>query len=241
MNNNEQQINITPAGDQLVIRTGDANEVFDYQGYQYRAESTESLITLVKSKGSVPNSIIAYNQDGIKVILDDTVLDRTQDRLTYNYKFSQQFEEWSKILRNGAVFEQKPFIDFLRRREATEIDCQESLMAAIQNFKYVSNITGDFTYDDRNNYTFGFKIGDAEGTVKIPQIINANIEIYNESQFIQAIEIEIEVKRPKSEGEKPLFALTCPKLERYIKIAIENEIERVKTELEGYLIVAGVI
>ncbi len=241
MNNSEKQINITPKGDQLVIRTGEATKVFDYQGYRYTAESTESLITLVVSKGSVKNSIIAYTDGGIQVILDDTIVDRNQDRLKYEYKYSQQFDEWSKILKNGAVFNQKSLIDFLRRREVGEIDGQDSLTAAVQQFKFVSNTSGDFTFDDRNNYTFAVKIQDAEGTVKLPQLLIANIEIFNESGFTQPVEIELEVQRPRDQEEKLLFSLTCPKLPRYLKAAVEHEVETLKTELNGYLIVAGVI
>ena len=134
---------------------------------------------------------------------------------------------------------QKAFIDFLRRREPGEIENSDFLIAAIQNFKYVTNITGDFTYDDRNNYTFAMKVGDAEGTVKLQQIVIANIEVFNESEFIQVMEIELEVQKPKNEGEKLAFLLHCPKLSRYSKKAVDNEIEVVKAELDGYLIVAG--
>lgn len=181
----------------------------------------------------------AYNEAGFKVILDDKVLDRTQDRLRYDFKKSLQYKEWSKILESGVAFDQKNLLDFLRRREIGEIDAADAITAAIQNFKYVTNIAGDFTYDDNNNYTFGIKIGDAEGTVKLPQYLYADIEVYNESGFIQSMEIELEVRRPKAEGEKPMFVLTCPKLARYLKEALDNEISTVKGALEGYLIVAG--
>ena len=127
----------------------------------------------------------------------------------------------------------------MRRREPGEIDNIENLIASIQNFKYVTNITGDFTYDDRNNYTFAFKIGDAEGTVRLPQFITANLEIFNESELLQSIEIEIEVQKPKNEGDKLAFLLHCPKLSRYLKTAVEYEIDFVKNELDGYLVVAG--
>jgi len=237
----DKQINITPKGDILEFRTGEAKQLYQYDGYQYTAESTESLITLVRSKGSEENTIIAYTDGGIKVILDDTVITRDQDRLKYNYKYSQQFEEFRSILEKGVVFEQKQFIDFLRRREPGEINGQDMLMAAIQSFKFSSIISGDFTYDDQDNYICSFKIGDAEGTVKIPQLITANIEVFNESDFVQTVELELEIKKPRDQSEKPLIALTCPKLPRYLQKAMDHEIETVENELEGYLIVAGVI
>jgi hypothetical protein len=239
VSNKEQTVNVTPKGDVLAILEGRAPEIFQYDGFRYTAKSTPALIALVKSKSVKENCVIAYTEDGFKVILNDQVFDRSQDRLTYQFENSQQYKEWQRILENGMVFNQKQFIDFLRRREPDEIVDVESLIASIQNFKYVTNISGDFTFDDRNNYTFAFKVGDAEGTVRLPQFVYADIEIYNESGFVQNMELELEVQKPKSEGEKPLFALTCPKLPRYQKEAVNQEIDKVKSELDGYLIVAG--
>ena len=234
-----KQINVTPVGDTLIIREGQAPKIYEYGGFKYTADSKASLIALVQSKSVKANCVIAYNESGFKAILDDKVIDRNQDSIYYGFKKSQQYQEWKNILENGQVLGQKNFIDFLRRRELGEIDNTDCLMAAIQNFKYVTNITGDFTYDDRNNYTFAMKVGDAEGTVKLPQIMTANIEVFNDSEFIQTMEIELEVQKPKNEGEKLAFYLHCPKLSRYSKKAVENEIEVVKDELDGYLIVAG--
>ncbi len=237
--NNEQTINITPAGPELVVRHGDASRVYQYNGFEHTANSTDSLIALVKSKSNQPNCVIAYNETGIKVILDDQVQDRKQDRIIYNYKISQQYEEWRKILTNGVVFDQKEFIKFLQRREPGEIVDIEKLIVSIQQFKYVINITGDFTREDDHNYIFMTKIGEAEGSVKIPQLLIANIEVYNESGFLQPMELELEVHKPKSENEKPGFLLTCPKLSRYLKAAVNFETEHLKNELDGYLIVSG--
>ncbi len=129
----------------------------------------------------------------------------------------------------------------LQRREAGEITAVEELMAALQNFKFVTNIAGDFSFDDRNNYTFAIKIGEAEGTVKIPQMILVNMEIFNESDYIIPVEVEIEVVKPRSESEKVLFQLSCPKLPRYKQEAVAAEIAKLHMELDGYLIVTGKI
>lgn len=235
----DQQINVTPLGDTLIIREGAAAPLFNYDGFRYTANSTPALIALVKSKSVKENCVIAYDEKGFKVILNDQIIERCQDRIAYEFQKSLQYEEWEQILERGYVFDQKSLIDFLKRRDTYEITEVEQFIAALQNFKFVTNITGDFSFDDRNNYTFSIKVGDAEGTVKLPQIVLVNLEIFNESEYFQLIEIELEVKKPKGEGEKPLFALACPKLSRYLKAATDNEIERVKQELDGYLIVAG--
>lgn len=237
--NDNQQFHISATGDSLTLRQGIAPEIFVYDGFRHTADSTDSLIALVKEKGAKPNVVIAYNEKGVKAILDDTVKERQQDRIAYEYKFSQQYQEWERILTKGIALDQKEFIKFLQRREPGEIENIEALIVGLQQFKYVTNIAADFSRADDQNYTFMIKIGEAEGSIKLPQLITANIEVYNESKFIQPMELELEVFKPKSEGEKPMFALTCPKLQRYLKAAVNFEIEHLKSELEDYLIVAG--
>ena len=242
--NEKQIINITPSGaepTELVIRQGDAERLFQYQGFKHIANSTDSLIALVKAKSNQPNCVIAYNETGVKVILDDQILARSQDRVSYDYKFSQQYDEFKKILTSGVCFDQKEFIKFLQRREPDEILEIEQLIESLKLFKYAINITGDFSREDDHNYTSMIKMGDVEGTVQLPKIVIANIEVYNESGFFQAMELELEFHKPKSETEKPVFALTCPKLQRYLKAAVTFEIDHIKEKLPEYLIVSGSI
>jgi hypothetical protein len=235
----EVKVNVTATGNELIFREGDAAPIYNYQGFRYLAESNQSFIDLVKNKANKPAAVIAYNEHMVQAILDDTIKDRRQDTVKYEYRFSQQLQEWSRILNQGYTFNQKEFIDFVRRREEGEILEAEMLLMALKNFKYETIITGDFTYEDNNNYTCMVKIGDSEATVSIPKFIYPTIEIYNESGFKQVMEIEIEVIKPKSNEEKVHFKLSCPKYKRYEKEALDNEIQKIKEGLEGYLIVAG--
>jgi len=232
------EVKVVPEGKDLVIRTGDAESIFQYNGFKHEVFSTESLIALTKAKGKPESAVVAYSDSGVKIILDDNVVDRRQDRIEYLFKVSQQFNEWASVLR-GCDMTQKELIDFLRRREDGEVNDADFLLSQVQQFKFVTNISGDFTYDDRNNYTFAVKVGEAEGTVRLPQIIIANIEVYNESGFIQPMEVEIEVVKPRNESEKLTFRLSCPKFSRYNKKALENEINQIKTGLDGFLIITG--
>jgi len=86
-----------------------------------------------------------------------------------------------------------------------------------------------------------FKSKDGEGNVKLPSVIIATIPLLNESDLIIPLEVELELRKPKSENEKPGFVLTCPKLSRYIREATDHEVEKMKEALDGYLIMAGSI
>ena len=233
----EFNLNVTPNGQDIVVRHGEAPKVFVYDGFKYLVHCAESFVELVKAKCPSKNCIVSYSGAKISALADDTVIARKQDYIDYSFITSDQFNEFKAVL--DKPLNQKQFIDFLKRREPGDISDIESLLVAIQKFKYVLNISGDLAYDDNDNYTFAIKIGDAEGTVKLPQYVMANIEVFNEAKFFQFMELELKVIKPRSESEKLMFMLECPKLSRYLRSAMLREVEVVKKGLEGYLIVAG--
>jgi hypothetical protein len=234
-----EQINVCAKEGEIIIRHGEAKPIFTFKGTSYKTKTVQGFASLVKSKGQQEHAVIFSSIDNSAVaILDDRVQDREQDKVYYNGQVSVQFDEWRGIL-GGANFSQKEFIEFLQRREGGEVGERDALIQHLKNFRYVTNISGDFTYDSANNYTFMVKVGEAEGTVRIPQAMTANIEVFLDSGFLQEMEVEIEITKPKSENEKPRFALSCPKLKRYLKKANDHEMEVLHAELEGWLVVAG--
>ena len=236
------ELNVAEGTNEITLREGIARETYDnYKGFSYQADSTDSFIKVVNERmNHNGKAIIAYNENGMQAIMDDTVRDRDKDTAHYGYKKSIQFNEW-KVILSGGVIDQKNFIKFLQRREDGEVKDIEMLLYSLQNFKFVTNIEGDFSQADNNNYTFMYKTKDGEGTVDIPAMITADIEIFNESAFPQSMEIEIEVNKPKDAGHKPTFTLQCPKLNRYIKEAMDWEVKKLKDAFPKYLVIAGKI
>jgi hypothetical protein len=234
------EVKVTAEGNELILREGNARRIYEYKGFRHEAYSTDSFISLISAKANFDNTVIAYTDSGIEAIVDDQVFDRDQDRINYSFRLSQQFKEWEPILKGTAV-DQKTFFKFLQRREPGEITNIDSLMAAVQNIKFAKTTSGEAAFTDNNNYVFAIQVGEVEGTARIPQIIVANIAIYNESGYEQALEIEVEMNLPSRQDEKLTFGLSCPKLARYMREAVENEIDKVKEELDGYLIVTGKI
>ena len=223
----------------LLVRQGVLPNIFQYEGFRYTADTLDSFARLVLAKSVKEDCVVFCNKNGFHAILDDTVQDRKQDTVSYGFSISIQAEEWKEILSNGKVFDIKKLVDFLKRREENEIADIDRLLYAVSNFKYVTNVQGDFSFDDRNNYTFNVKLSDGEGTVRIPKVITAKIEILNGSDFRQDIEIEVEVERPKDPSERPCFLLSCPKYPRYYKAAIDWEYTQLLKRLPDYLIVQG--
>lgn len=233
---NVERVHVEPKDGQVAILHGNI-EVYQYRGFDYKLDSIQSVIDLVKVKGSKERTVLFYNDSCVQVILDDTVTDRPKDEATYSFKFSDSFSDWRKIL--GSALTQKGFVDFLKRRPYEETTVLEPLLAKVQNLKLMTEIVGEYTYDDNNNISFMYKTKDGEKMTKLPSVITINLAILNESDFFQSIEFELELKKPKSENEKPVFILTCPKMDQYIKNAVAHEVGILKSALDGYFILAG--
>lgn len=234
---NVERVHINPAGDKVTILHGDLGNVFQFRGTDYKLESIQAVIDLVQRKGSPERTVLFYNEQAVSVILDDSIMDRPQDKATYGFTLSDAFAEWQNIF--GRAMSQKSFVDFLRRRPVGEIEDLDQLLGTVQNLKIATEIIGEYQTDDINNITLMFKSADGEGSAKIPRLLQVTLILLNESDFEQTIEVELEWQKPKAENERPVFVLSCPKVQRYIKEAVDNEVAKLKAALDGYLILAG--
>jgi len=247
LNNMEKiELKMVDGAKEVIVREGDAPEIYQYRGFKYEAKSSQAFIALLQSKAVKENAVVAYTEKRVCAILNDQVIERNQDHVTYAYELSQQVEEWGNILTsNGASFYQKEIVNFFQRREEDELGCLESLLVNLQTFKGNTTIDFESSFDDDNNHTFAVKVatqnGSVEGTTSLPKVILPNIEIFNESGFFQEVEIELEIVAPKSQDDKLVFKLSCPKYDRYLREAVKHEIETIKAGLDGFLIVTGVI
>lgn len=212
---------------------------FKYSGYQHTLNSVESVLELLVWKGSQPNSVIICdeNKPAIRIILDDTVEDRPQDQAFYRFPLHDTIKEWLEVLERG--MSQKDFVSFLKNRTPEEFPDAEMLLAMIQQFKFATEIIGDFVYDDNNNITCMFKTKTGEDTTKVPSQFEIYSPMFQGSDYVYEMEIELEIGLPRDEKTKPFFILTCPKYNRYKKDATNREFEKLRKALPDHLILLG--
>ncbi len=233
----ELRVFVNPTGNDVLVKTMVMEEYVD-KGFHYTLKGIQSVIDLVKARGSEEFTFLFYTDKQIQVIIDDAVDKRQQDTAVYEFEQSDLLKEWKAVLETS--IDQKQFINFLKKRDPEkELPETEALIASLQTLKLASEIRFDGDYDDRNNYNFAIKVKDMEGNTKLPNLLTINIPLINESDFALDMEIELEVIKPKGEGEKPWFKLACPKFDRYWKQAVKHEIEVLKKALPDYHILAG--
>lgn len=235
---NELNVQVSPENGKLIVREGKAPDIYVYQGLSYQAHTAAAFAALVKAKASKPDCVIFCSESGFTAILDDRVQHRPKDVVTYPFRLSTLAAEWAGVFA-GKGFDIKSLAEFLARRTPGEVADLDALLYAVQNFRYVTNIAGDFSFADRNNYVFSVKVDEAESTIKVPKTFRVSLELLQDSGFTSTIEVEVEVYRPASPNERPGFKLTCPKYDRYHAEAVEFEKGRIDALLEGYLVVEG--
>lgn len=219
------------------FRTGQLPTPYQYQGYNYTLDSMQSVIDLILWKGNSKSTVIFVDEKGVQVILDDTIYDRPKDKAVYGYKKSLEYQEWEDVL--NKVIPQKPFIDLLKRRPEDQVDVIEYLMASVQKLNLATIITGDYEHQDVNNVTVSFKIKETETSTRFPKVLIVQMPLIYGSKNVLTMEVEMEFRAPRNDGEKPVFLLTMPKFDRYWQEAVEFEVGVLKEHLEDHLILDG--
>lgn len=205
---------------------------------KYELESLQAIVDLVKTKGSEENTVIFYSTSAIKVILNDSIEDRPLDKAEYRFQKSDELTNWQSIL--GSRLSQKELIDFLKRLDDKEVLEREVLISNIRKLQVMTEIKGDYQYDDEGNVSVMYKeTNGKEGLMSLPKYVFIKIPILNECSYIPTLELELELIRPKAESERPAIVLTCPKLKRHIDDAVKHEVSQLKKQLPTYLILAG--
>ncbi|MBC9783518.1 hypothetical protein H1S01_03200 [Heliobacterium chlorum] len=241
MDNENVKVQIN-TGEAAEIRLVTVNEppAYRYNGFNYNLESTESFINAVTSKGCTEGTVIFYHENGFNAVLDDRVKDRQKDTLAYGFKKSVLFKEWEDVFqrhqRQG--FNQKEFVDFLKRRPADQVAGVEALIANASKMQFAKEVKGGHDINESGKtIRFEYHVNDVVVTAKLPTVIEAFIPVFNESPFVAKMEIELAIEWP--DGGTPEIVLSCPKLPRYLEEARAAEVARLKEGLNDFLILAG--
>ena len=84
-----------------------------------------------------------------------------------------------------------------------------------------------------------YKIGDTEGTTKIPSVIEMHMPIIDGGQN-EIFFFEIEFFRPNNPQDKPTFTFSCPTWKDIFRKSCEFELEQIKLGVKsGTLVMCG--
>lgn len=232
------KLELTIAGDQreLTIRDGQAAPPYVYNGFNYKTTDTDSFVAAVSRFGG-KNTVMAANGGKIKAIVDCTIVDRDQSTITQEWALSKELIRWTEVL--DKRIDQQKFIKFLERELRLFDSVQlQNLLAQLKTLKISTQIMGDYSMDDRNNYVVMYKTANGEGTSKIPAYLELAFPLIDGGRE-ELIGIEIEFIQPSQPGEKPMFGLTVPGWKDLVQQSIDYEVDCIRTRLPGWLLIKG--
>lgn len=233
------EVKVLTDGKEVILREGKAPDIFQNNGYCYDTTNTESFVAAIQKFGSKENTVMAAGGDSVKAIVDCTIKNRPQDIIRLRWEASPEAKRWKAVM--GKQLVQAIFVKFLEREvRISQSPVVESLLAQLKMFKVSAQIIGDYSMDDRNNYTFMYKIGDAEGQTKVPSLIQMEFPMIDEGRK-EKVDIELEFIRPGNSNDKPAFCLTCPTWEDIVRESINFEVQEIIAALPGTLLIKGAL
>lgn len=222
---------------EVIVRQGTAPAIFVYSGYEYAVRDRESFVAAVTAMGTPGQTVLAYNDSRRQVVanIDRTETSRKQDRIILDLNPSEKLKRWIDILERP--MDHRTFIRFLERENDGPLDY---LIASVKQLKFVTQIHGDYTYDDNNNYNFSYKIGDADGIARLPSTFSITFSPALENGIAtKVIDFELELKKPSNERERPSISIAAPRLPDELKEAFVEEMADIRKALPGFLILNG--
>ena len=234
-----EKLEVNLMGDQkeLSVRTGQAPDIFVYKGFTHETTTTDSFVSALKRFGTQENTVMAADGDRIHAIVDCTVEGRPQDTIKQKWAPSAEALRWKDVI--GKKMIQAQFVKFLEREtRLNSLPVLELLLAQLKTLKVNTQIIGDYSMDDRNNFTFMYKTGELEGTTKIPALIQIPMPLIDDGR-IETVDIEIEFYPPQNAGDKPQFAMICPTWADLVQESVDFEVEQIRKALPGWLLLNG--
>lgn len=225
-----------PGTEKLIIEHRPVQElkVHPWNVLSLETSDVESFVEVVRFRGTPENTIVTIDgQNTAKAILNDQVMVRPFDTVSMRITEGDEFGDWHTIC--GKKLTQKQMVDFLKNREPETVAGAENLIVTFARLKTITQIIGEYENDNDGNVHFMFKSQNGEGHASIPNLIYATIPVFeSKDPLYQIMEFEVEFIRPKAETEKPLFVISCPRMNRYIKKASEHEMDKLRKELVGF-------
>lgn len=242
---NPPQVHIAAPGDHLIKLVELEPKDLLRATLQRTTLDLDAFLAYLKRWTNVETSSIFYTKTGVVCLLDDRG-DRPPgtepDTVNFDFTRPSVAMKWLKII--GKPMKHEDFRTFLEERFA-EITNSATGKAGGDLYTLISNlsISKTFTYDatlnDKNNYKVGYISAAGGNTAEIPKWVNVTIPLMNGLTNVYNLVMKLEFDVPKTEGEKPIFTLTCPDLEDVFELVAKEAMAKVAEALPGYLVIYG--
>lgn len=197
----------------------------------YTFTDTKSFISYVMQYGDFMEGIIFFNEKGVKMYFDE--ISRVEQ---VSLPFEKSLELRTFLGSGGSkAFTQKAFLKALEMFPKCVTDAA-SLIPNIERLQ-ISSIVEFESNIDPHNLTFMYQDKAGKQTGTLPKRLELRLPYFEGSENNMIIVADIEIEKPKSETEKPIFTLTDPMAERTERDAVNAEVATISKALPTWMFI----
>lgn len=212
----------------------------DWRKHQFHDPA--SIVEYAKKYGGADKSIVFWNKDTISLVLDEGVAKGEREVLTCPWTYAPDFITWQSLLG-------KPTPYSLLRKQlpalAHTLD-DIGLLVALRDIRYSEETKYDSTVkEDGASYGVVFTVNGTGDTLKqIPKDFKVrvpilDIDVVNPAQYA-VLTVKVHLQMPEESGDPLNIVLVSPEFEQTRRLRLANEVARLTSALDGWLVVNGV-
>lgn len=200
----------------------------------YTTKDTESFIAYVDKYGNPKTGIIFCQDAGLEMYFDES--SRTE-KVILPFEYSLEYRTFFQRGNDERHFSQKEFVKALETFPDI-IEGADLLLPNIERLKLEATVEFESNLDDRD-HVFMYREKGGSQTARIPKQLILRLPVFEKAKNKMTVLADLEIQRPKSAEDKPVFILRDPRRERTIRTAMEAEVDTIKKALKNWMFVWG--
>lgn len=200
----------------------------------YTVNDSDSFIGYVEEYGDKEKGIIFCGKDNIVMFFDEA---SRAEKVVLPFQPSLEIRSFLGDIAGSKRFTQKDFAKVLETFPDA-VEGQKLLLPCVERLKIETQVEFESSLDERD-HMFMYREKDGTQTARIPKQITLVMPFFERSKNKVTILADLDITRPRSADEKPVFTLTNPRHERTHREAIEAEVDGIRDALKGWMFIWG--
>jgi len=206
----------------------------------HQLEDVASLIAFARKYGSRDRSAVIYNDEGVVLVVDDSITDGQRERISTSFAFSHDWLAWARVFSNQV--EHRPMLEFLLIQQQNLVDVK--IIDAMRLIRATSQVKLDSDLRVESE-TVGviFAATAGEELVRFPREFSLRIPVLDiDVDNVEAwapVQVRVEIRLPTEPKQPVRFILLAPTLQAVRRARVNRELDTLRAALDGWLVVRG--
>lgn len=211
-----------------------------YRGHAIN--DTESFIDYAKRYGDPKTSLVFVAQEQCTIVIDEQPTRGERETITMRLLPSDDWTAWSGTF--GKAMNHRDLYMFLVAHEQNLSDATIVSRLSKMSSRAEVDHNSDLQQFGAGEVGFKFKTTAGEEMAQFPTKFGINLPVLDQDVGDgtlppQKIEVRLQIEMPLSAGKPPMFTLIAPEWKQAMTRRVKQEIDRIKSGLEGFAVIHG--